>query len=67
MRSIAVAVTDTDVVAERFAYYLRRNPHDGRFFGVKVGRDGGVDSDQLARSAGRLVMIRTRLEEMRMP
>jgi hypothetical protein len=40
VRGIAVAVRDPEAVAERFAYYLRRNPHDGRYFGVGVGRDG---------------------------
>jgi hypothetical protein len=45
-------------VAERFAYYLRRNPHEGRFFGVRVCRDGRADPEELARAAGRLVMTR---------
>jgi hypothetical protein len=58
-----VAVREPEAVAERFAYYLRRNPHDGRFFGVRVGRDGRADPAELARAAGRLVMIRSRLEE----
>jgi hypothetical protein len=53
----AVAVRDP-AVAERFAYYLRRNPHDGRYFEVRVGRDGRTDPDELAH----LVLIRTRLE-----
>ncbi len=60
-RGTAVAVRDPEEVAERLAHYLRRNPHDGRFFGVGVDRDGRADSDELARAAGRLVMIRTRL------
>jgi hypothetical protein len=34
VRGTAVAVWDPEAVAERFAYYLRRNTHDGRFFGV---------------------------------
>ena len=54
-------------MAERFAYYLRRNPHDGRFFGVSVGRDGRADPGDLSRVAGRLVMIRIRLEERHTP
>ena len=66
-RGTAVVVRDPDVVAERFAYYLRRNLHDGRYFGVRVGRDGRADPGKLARAAGRLVMIRSRLEEARTP
>lgn len=67
-RGTAVAVRDPEVVAERFAYYLRRNPHDGRYFGVRVGRDGRADPGELARAAGRLVMIHSsRLEEARTP
>ncbi len=50
-------------MAERLAYYLRRNPRDGKYFGVRVGRDGRANPGQLARAAGRLVMIRSRLEE----
>ena len=61
-RGTAVAVRDPETVAERLAYYLRRNPHDGRFFGVRVGRDGRADGEDIARAARRLVMIRTRLE-----
>ncbi len=67
VRGRAVAVRDPEAVAERFAYYLRRNPHDGRYFGVRVGRNGRVDPGELARAAGRLVMIRSRLEEVRTP
>jgi len=63
VRGTAVAVRDPDVVAERFAYYLRRNPHEGRYFGMRVGRDGCTDPDDLARAAARLVMIRTVLED----
>jgi hypothetical protein len=66
-RGTVVAVRDPGAVAERFAYYLRRNPHDGKYFGVRVGRDGRADPGELARAAGRLVMIRTRLEEARTP
>ena len=66
-RGTAVAVRDPEVVAKRFAYYLRRNPHDGRYFGVMVGRDGRADPGELARAAGRLVMIRSRLEKARTP
>ena len=62
VRGTAVAVRDPKAVAERFAYYLRRNPHDGRYFGVRVSRDGRVDPEELARAARRLVMIRSRLE-----
>ena len=58
----AVAVRDPEAVAERFAYYLRRNPHEGRYFGVGVGRDGTANPRELARAAGRLVMIRTVLD-----
>ena len=65
VRGTAVAVRDPDAVAERFAYYLRRNPHDGKYFGVRVGRDGRADPDEMASAAGRLVMIRSRLEEAR--
>ena len=67
VRGAAVAVRDPEAVAERFAYYLRRNPHDGRYFGVRVGRDGRADPEELARAAGRLVMVRSRLEEARTP
>jgi hypothetical protein len=56
---IAFAERDPERVRERFAYYLKRNPHDGKYFGVKVGRDGRTDPDELTRAAGRLVMIRT--------
>jgi hypothetical protein len=62
VRGVAVAVRDPEVVAERFAYYLGRNPHDGRFFGVRVGRDGRTNPDELARAVARLVLIRTRLD-----
>jgi hypothetical protein len=65
VRGVAVAVRDPEVVAERFAYYLGRNPHDGRYFGVRVGRDGQTDPDELARAVVRLVLIRTRLEGAR--
>lgn len=51
------------MVTERFAYYLRRNPHEGRYFGVRVGRDGWAEPDELARAAARLVMVRTVLED----
>ena len=67
VRGAAVAVRDPEAVAERFAYYLRRNPHDGRYFGVRVGRDGRADPEELARAAGRLVMVRSRSEEARTP
>lgn len=62
MRGTAVAVRDPEVVAERFAYYLRRNPHDGKYFGARVGRDGRADPGDLSHAAGRLVMIHSRLE-----
>jgi hypothetical protein len=61
VKGTAVAVRDPEQVAERFAYYLQRNPHDGRYFGVRVGRDGRVDPDDLARAASRLIMVRTLL------
>lgn len=67
VRGTAVAVRDPKVVAERFAYYLRRNPHDGRYFGVKVNRNGRTDPEELARAAARLVMVRTRLGRTRTP
>jgi hypothetical protein len=62
VRGTAVAVRDPEHVAERFAYYLGRNPHDGRYFGVTVSRNGRVDPDELDRVAARLVMIRTLLD-----
>ena len=62
VRGTAVAVRDPEQVAERFAYYLGRNPHDGRYFGVTLSRNGRVDPDELARVAARLVMIRTLLD-----
>ncbi len=62
VRGTAVVVRDPEQVAERFAYYLGRNPHDGRYFGVTVSRNGRVDPDELARVAARLVMIRTLLD-----
>jgi hypothetical protein len=62
VRGTAVAVRDPEAVAERFAYYLRRNPHEGRYFGVGVGRDGRANPRELACAAGRLVMIRTVLD-----
>lgn len=58
----AVAVRDPEAVAERFAYYLRRNTHDGRFLGVGVDRDGKANPRELACAVGRLVMIRTVLD-----
>ena len=67
VRGTAFAVKDPEVITERFAYYLGRNPHEGRYFGVKVGRDGRADPEELSRAAGRLVMIRSRLEEARTP
>jgi hypothetical protein len=63
VRGVAVVVRDPDRVLERFAYYLKRNPHDGKYFGVRVGRDGKTDPDELARAADRLVMIRTALDD----
>jgi hypothetical protein len=62
LRGTAVAVRDPEAGAERFAYYLRRNPHDARYFGVRVGRDGRANPPELIRAAGRLVMIRTVLD-----
>ena len=62
VRGVAVAERDPEVVAERFAYYLGRNPDDGRYFGVRVSRDGRTDPDELARAVVRLALIRTRLE-----
>ena len=47
----AVAVRDPELVAERFAYYLRRNPREGRYFGVGVGRDGRANPRELVRAA----------------
>ncbi len=67
VRGTAMAVRNPEAVAERFAYYLRRNPHDGRYFGVRVSRDGRAHPEERARAAGRLVMIRSRLEEARTP
>jgi hypothetical protein len=61
----AVAVRDPETVAERFAHYLRRNPHDGKYFGVSVGRGGRADPGELARAASHLVMIRTQLKGAR--
>ncbi len=62
VQGTAIAVMDPAAVADRFARYLRRNPHDGRYFGLSVGRDGRVDPGELARTAGSLVMIQTRLK-----
>ena len=62
-----MAVRDPEAVAEHFAYNLRRNPHDGRYFGVRVGRVGRTDHGELARAAGRLVMLRIRVKEARSP
>jgi hypothetical protein len=67
VRGVAVAVRDPERVRERFAYYLKRNPHDGKYFGVRVGRDGRTDPDELARAAGRLIMIRTVLDDASEP
>ena len=63
----AFAERDPERVRERFAYYLKRNPHDGKYFGVRVGRDGRTDPGELARAADSLVMIRSRLDETRPP
>ena len=62
VQATAVAVTDPASVAERFACYLRRNPHDGRYFSLSVGRDGRVDPGELARAADSPVKIQTRLK-----
>jgi hypothetical protein len=62
VRGTAFVVKDPEAVAERFAYYLVRNLHEGRYFGVRVGRDGRADPDELARAAAHLVMIRTLLD-----
>jgi len=67
VRGIAVAVRAPETIAERSAYYLRRNPRDGKYFGVRVGRDGKANPDELTRAAGRLVMIRTVLEDTSKP
>ena len=61
----AVAVREPEAVAKRFVHYLRPNPHDARFFGVRLDRDGRANPAELARAADRLVMIRVRLEEAR--
>lgn len=65
VRGSAVTARDPEAETERFAYHLRRNPLDARYFGVRVGRDGRADPEELARAAGRLVMIR--LEEAPLP
>ena len=52
----------TDYGDREFARYLRRNPHGGRYLGLRVGRDGRVDPGDLARAAGSLVMIQTRFK-----
>jgi hypothetical protein len=67
VQGTAVAARNLEVVADRFAYYLRRNPSDGRYSGVRVGRDGRTDPGELARAADSLVMIRSRLDETRPP
>ena len=54
VQGTAVAVRDLAMVAECFAYYLKRNPHDGRYSGVRVGRDGRKDPGTLARAADSL-------------
>jgi hypothetical protein len=43
VRGIAVAVRAPETIAERSAYYLRRNPRDGKYFGVRVGQDGQAE------------------------
>jgi hypothetical protein len=53
-----VAVRNPEAVAERFAYYLRRNPHDGKYFGVRVDRDARADPGEMNRAAGRLITFR---------
>jgi hypothetical protein len=67
VQGTAVAVREPGVVAERFVYYLKCNPHDGRYFGARVGRDGRTDPGELTRAAGSLVMIQSRLDETRSP
>jgi len=67
VRGTAVTVRDPEAVAEHFAYYPRRNPRDGRYFGVREGRDGRTDPGDLDRAAGRPVMLRIRVEEARSP
>jgi hypothetical protein len=67
VQGTAVAVRDPGVVADRFAYYLKRNPRDGRYFGLSVGRDGRVDPGELARATDSLVMIQARLKSAPLP
>ena len=67
VQGTAAAVRDPEAVAERFAYYLKRNPHDGGYFGVRVGRDGRTDPGEVTRAAGSLVMSQSRLDETRSP
>ena len=57
MRGTVAAVRDSEVVVERFGYYLRRNLYEGRYFGVRVGRNGRAGPGDLARAAARLVMV----------
>jgi hypothetical protein len=63
VHGVAVAARDPERVRERFAYNLKRNQHDGKHFGVRVGRDGGTDPGEFTRTADRLVMIRTVLDD----
>lgn len=44
-----------------------RNAHDGKYFGMRVGRNGRTDPVELARAANRLVMIRTALDDTSKP
>ena len=67
VRGVAVAVREPAVVGERFACYQGRNPHDGRYFWVRVGRNARTEPDELARAVAHLVLIRTRLEGAHAP
>ena len=58
VHGVAVAARDPERVRGRFACYLKRNPHDGKHLGVRVGRDGSWRV-----YPHRLVMIRTVLDD----
>lgn len=67
VRGVAVAVKEPEAVADRFAYYLRSNPHDARYFGVKASRNGRINSGDMSLAAGCLTMIRTVLADEHTP
>lgn len=64
LRGHAVAVTDDrEAVADGLRIWLRRFPSGARRLGVARGPDGPPDTQDLARAAERIVLVRIELRE----